>query len=563
MKKIAFSILSLLIVTVLNMQAQPGAKGMFNTAVDQINCETIRFIHNEVGRDKVANTMNCNSYAGIIATIPADESKTTLRLAKDIEAFKDKFSEKSPLPAQLDKVVLFADSKIRLKKRKGDVDAFLLKLNKIKTDAVLNLKALQNENTVANAETNASASDNVGDEENAVVAATTDTDQNGENQSKSQLPGYFAMVLGVVAILISVMSYLRKNKTKSQPSFDNKNEEKLWRRNELESRWETRFTELEENYKSEIAELKQEIKLLSEQVTAQLEKSTVSNAVDEEDTVIYDESNLGKTDFSDLENPATDDSDEDEYLDIKVVNKLKSESANLDWEQALKDEKEMDSFDNQDEEPELNNDLEIDIPNEEEAIEEETTFTLETKESVDSNASLSEVQAENLEESKEYSDSNEQVLAVSEPEPVFSSDDDNAYLGNAAQARTVYVLEPEMYENEIEESGGVGLPAYKYLGIPNEDGTFNTEDFTESPNEDSVYEVELYEEVPNKAFFSVLHFPDTIEKVIHNAEKYLKPCCEYNDSPEGKDTIFLIEEGQLHFKEDKWIIAKKSKIKFG
>ena len=39
-----------------------ATKEVFSTAVDHINCETIRFIHREAGRAEVANDMDCLSF---------------------------------------------------------------------------------------------------------------------------------------------------------------------------------------------------------------------------------------------------------------------------------------------------------------------------------------------------------------------------------------------------------------------------------------------------------------------------------------------------------------------
>ena len=116
--------------------AQAVGKEVFSTAVDHINCETIRFIHREAGRAEVANNMDCLSFESIYKSIPADEAGTTGALCKNINDYKNKFKEDKPLDAQLNAVIAFANAKIGAKKRKGNVEDFKASLEKIKKDAL-------------------------------------------------------------------------------------------------------------------------------------------------------------------------------------------------------------------------------------------------------------------------------------------------------------------------------------------------------------------------------------------------------------------------------------------
>src|SRR4051812_39400969 len=88
--------------------AQKDGKEDFNAAVDQINCETVKFIHREEGRKNAADKMECFTFESIYKSIPEDEASSTGRLCKDINHLKDKYSAKEDLGKQLDAVIAFA-----------------------------------------------------------------------------------------------------------------------------------------------------------------------------------------------------------------------------------------------------------------------------------------------------------------------------------------------------------------------------------------------------------------------------------------------------------------------
>jgi hypothetical protein len=128
----------ILLLNAFSSKAQTDTRADFNSAVDQINCETIKFIHREADRGDIADKMQCFTFESTYKTIPEDETKTTGQLSKKIDAFKEKFKPAEDLAQQLDKVIEFASGRIKAKKRKGNVDEFTERLNDIKQEALEN-----------------------------------------------------------------------------------------------------------------------------------------------------------------------------------------------------------------------------------------------------------------------------------------------------------------------------------------------------------------------------------------------------------------------------------------
>src|ERR1017187_4903096 len=139
------SFLSLLFIGAnISFSNAQAAKEVFNSTVDHINCETIRFIHREAGRAEVANNMDCLSFESIYKSIPPDEAKTTGALCKSINDYKNKYKADKLLDEQLNTVIAFANGKINAKKRKGNVEDFKASLEKLKKDALDEAKGASN-----------------------------------------------------------------------------------------------------------------------------------------------------------------------------------------------------------------------------------------------------------------------------------------------------------------------------------------------------------------------------------------------------------------------------------
>lgn len=143
----------ILLLNAFSSKAQTDTRADFNSAVDQINCETIKFIHREADRGDVADKMQCFTFESTYKTIPEDEAKTTGQLSKKIDAFKEKFKPEDDLGQQLDKVIEFAAGRIKAKKRKGNVDEFTERLNDIKQEALENTSAPAPETVTAGNDT--------------------------------------------------------------------------------------------------------------------------------------------------------------------------------------------------------------------------------------------------------------------------------------------------------------------------------------------------------------------------------------------------------------------------
>lgn len=188
-------ILSLILLgNALIALAQTDTRADFNSAVDQINCETIKFIHREANRGDVADKMQCFTFESTYKTIPEDEAKTTGQLSKKIEDFKGKFKTEEDLGQQLDKVIEFATGRIKAKKRKGNVDDFTARLNDIKQEA------LENINTAAPL---ASADDTanritVAEDEEILPEGTRSADESATNWL-----GWLSLLLSLISLFIA------------------------------------------------------------------------------------------------------------------------------------------------------------------------------------------------------------------------------------------------------------------------------------------------------------------------------------------------------------------------
>ncbi len=202
-------------------QAQAGkdAKPFFKAAVLQINCATIRFIHNEAGRKDVSSKLSCLSPESVFASIPEDEANSTGKVAHEIDKFGDKFKSSDKLSEKIDEVITFASKKIKSKKRKGDVEKLTSEFAKIKKDAMLDFD--QNAVSVADQQEGPQSSMRViSPDNNSPAAETAITPQQEENpieivqepapaKSGTDWVGYLALALGIISLLLAGFTLFR------------------------------------------------------------------------------------------------------------------------------------------------------------------------------------------------------------------------------------------------------------------------------------------------------------------------------------------------------------------
>ncbi len=122
-KKISLLLVAFLI-SMMGANAQDAgnaSQGSYEAAVDGINCLTIKFIHKEQNRAELAGKMDCNSFEGIMSTIPEDERSTTGKLAEAVNAYKKKWDPAKSLDNQIDGVIAYALGRVKSRPRKGDI----------------------------------------------------------------------------------------------------------------------------------------------------------------------------------------------------------------------------------------------------------------------------------------------------------------------------------------------------------------------------------------------------------------------------------------------------------
>jgi hypothetical protein len=525
-----------------SLYAQDASQAAFNSAVDQINCETIRFIHREAGRAETANTMQCTSYESIAQTVPEDEAKTTGQLAKDIEAFKTKFKADKPLDAQLDAVISFADKKITAKKRKGNVDDFKAKLEGYKSDAIANANG-------AGSNSSSSASSSKPEKANHETASANDTGKaivepvgsTGSTKKKDWL-GVIGVLLGLVSLAFAIPAYMATRKLKSagmgstSSADDGMNvsrpiDEASYRR--LESR------------------MQQEISNLRRSFEEQLGAVTASTGYTEPETMSEKEEPKQEAEIK--ATPATSDSHTSYTSSASTAPVMESKIAEKD--DALKtDRQQYESIDmgaktNEAPSEEYNKPEEEIHQNTSFATPEPTEATAVEDRHIDQEATVPVEQHHTFEAEKEDE-------PIEQPtEPTVSNSFRGAYT-SATQPQTA----TEEAGSKLEEAEA--MPIYRYVGLPEADGTFSDNAFKSSPEKDSVFEIEMYEDVPNKAFFSLLPYPEIVKSALQHPQEYLEPCCLYTDDPSGKNTIILLEEGMLRKTDGKWQVYEKARVRF-
>lgn len=511
-------------------QNSPAALSLYNSAVDKVNCQTIKFVHNEAGRSDIANSLDCSSYESIAASIPDDEQQTTLALAKNIDNFKNKYSDKKPLDEQLNALIAFAEKQITRKKRKGDVEAYKAQLNQIKTET---LSELNGASGPASAHTVVTSKP----QDTNTTVATDDTvdDTSVEQSSEPNKWQVISMALSTIAIILSLVSLFRKNKPSGGgPNFTNDNEEKLWRRNAKEEEWERRFNDLESKINNREQNMKSEYR--DNLATATASTSYTEPEITDESSELDNDPYLN-TPGTDVETEAPHDEPieepETQYHPGQEIHPMEPEEigeAELSYSP-------LDITDETEDEPQS---ITPEITDED-----ETEITDITPE-------------EPQDEIKEYPHES----TIENPIEVKEEEVHESFIPPVNEARQAdsEVFQPQE-EPEIITSGP-GLPEYYYASAPNPDGSFSEAKLTQEPGANSIYEIEVYNEMPDKAFFALLPYPKSVEMMLDNAQSILAPCCEFMNSPEGSQSVQLMEEGQLTKEDSTWKVVKKARIRF-
>ena len=533
-----------------------ATKEVFSTAVDHINCETIRFIHREAGRAEVANNMDCLSFESIYKSIPGDEAGTTGALCKNINDYKNKFKEDKALDAQLNAVVAFANAKIGEKKRKGNVADFKASLEKIKKDALDAAKgtsaASNNATATKPAEETKPAEKtaaNVNSDTAKAISEPVATENTAKTGHKTDWLGLLSLLIGLGALGLAYMAYSKTKKLDGgsmhpmSTTYGNKS-------NKDDSMAE--IQKVEKYFKGEIATLNRLIEELMKTVPTVNNPTPRSSPepVKEEAPIGFKESALEPEPKAEeeraieTERRAEEKREEQEEPEMELVSK--PEDLVNPSEPELIERPEENIIERQ---PEIEVESEkltaaeptnIEVDNEEKTPLTGTLFesTPPPTPSADLFAAATPKQPE-----REYNPVTDTVAASEYiPEPVTSSP------------------EPFMPEKEYED--GEAVPFYKFAGLPNEEGYFENNAFTDEPGKDSIYEIEMYEDVPDKAFFSIRSNPEVIRKAILDPQVYLAPCCTFTDDHEGKHTIILVEEGMLRKENNRWVVYEKAKINF-
>jgi len=523
-------------ISASNMMAQAVAKEVFSSAVDHVNCETIRFIHREAGRAEVANNMDCLSFESIYKSIPADEAGTTGALCKNINDYKNKFKADKPLDAQLNAVIAFANAKIAAKKRKGNVEDFKASLEKIKKDALDEAKG--NTSTAA---TKSSSNDSkpaaAETKKDEKPAATADTTAAIAEPAGAAKPAHKTDWLGLLSLLVGLgalgLAYITYSKVKKMEGGSLHPVATTFGNKAAKDDAMQEIQRVEKHLKAEIANLN---KLVEEMMKESATVASASPSANPEP--IKPEAPIG-------------------FIHVPQEMEIKAEPAaempeEIEEELVAKPEEIVNAN-----EPEL-----IPDPEEEPYIEREMEMEHEMhNEEMNEplfSAPVNEVSAPNLFETIPTPSSDLFSAGHSKPEPVAPTP--AVDLTSPQPAPEIREAEPFMPEKEYED--GEAVPFYKFVGLPNAEGYFNANSFTDDPGQDSIYELEMYEDVPDKAFFSIRSNPDVIRRAIQNPQVYLAPCCSYTEDPTGKHAIVLVEEGMLRKENDKWIVYEKAKISF-
>lgn len=512
-----------------------GAASVFEGAVDQINCETIRFIHREAGRSEIANNMECLSFESIYKSIPEDEASTTGQLAKNINAVKSKFSADKDLGTQLDAAISIAVKKIESKTRKGNIPDFKKKLADIKSDAIKNAASLANGAEANNTE--AGAADNNAADNN--TAATTDENNengiviqpDGDNDTKAPVTtkggidwlGWLSLVTALLALALAGSNFLKKSPKKPAANVYTPAV------NDGENAYRAKDESAAIEIKNMEARMQQELNRLRAEFDDKIAAFTASTgytepeSMPEPDEPVYIQSTMGTGGVPSLSDAMVETMDLP--LETAAIDEIEEHTGNVQQE-------------------------EIHSP-----VMQQAPVASHAPE-----AAVTEMQnmATNLfhesdEEPATFEITSEEIEAMPEPEPSVME-------GPAATTAPYAPSQPDLGMPEEEEEEG--LPFYRYLGAPGAHGTFPDTDLSDAAGQNAVFEVEMYEDVPNKAFFSPLPYPEVVARVLADPAQYLAPCCSYTEDPTGKHHIIVDEEGTLRKEGDQWVVHDKAKIRF-
>lgn len=522
-----------------------ATKEVFNTAVDHINCETIRFIHREAGRAEAANNMDCLSFESIYKSIPTDEAGTTGALCKNINDYKNKYKEDKPLDEQLNAVIAYANAKIAAKKRKGNVDDFKASLEKIKKDALDAAKGTSTANTATPAaktteKPKAAASDT--SQAISEPAATANTASNKGH--KTDWLGLLALLVGLGALGLAYMAYSNSKKSVKPGGYENSSA------NDNNAK---EIQRVEKYFRSEIAALQEIIQGLVQNQSAQGKTPAPQAPVKKEGPIGYIKDESAESGKQEKERSAEKErstkSEEREKDRSAEEERAKNEERRAQEEKAKNEERRVqeEKAKREAQEAEAKKQQELDAKAEELNPPSHTGNDAQTGTPPPASHDLF---------GRSSATQEQQNIPSAQPETKAAADTQT----HAALGATVAAPEPFMPEKEYED--GEAVPFYKFTGLPNEAGYFESNSFTDEPEKDSVYEIEMYEDVPEKAFFSIRSNADVIRRAIQDPQTYLAPCCTYTDDPAGKHTIVLVEEGMLRKENNRWVVYEKAKINF-
>lgn len=510
--------------------AQTNALSVFEGAIDQINCETIRFIHREANRPDVANNMECLSFESILKSIPEDESNTTGKLARDINTIKSRYKADKDIGPQLDAAISVAVRKIESRPRKQNIPDFKKKLEDIKAETVKNAQALT-ENTPSETAPPVEDNEAVTEEE----AVTDDgninllpDEENGTTPSEggSNWLGWLSLIISLLALVLAGYALLKKGQ-KSSP------------RNAYAPMANTEM--MEANRQRDDADIKdletkmyRELKRMQDEFDEKISAITASTGYTEPESIPEPVPEPQPAMDEETGVPSLSDAMV-ETMDIPV-----DRSGQEEIESHASDKHASDREETVKEEP-------VDLDSE---YVEAPLFSVEEKGMEPMEAAADE----DVDEEEIQEEANQQGGV--EEEPVPASEHSGPPLFGTSPSQPA---EPPLAFEEEEEEG---LPFYRYTGTPDADGSFPDEKLSETAGPDAVFEVEMYEDVPNKAFFSPLPYPEIVARVLADPARYLEPCCSYSDDPAGKQHIIVVEEGTLRKQGDRWIVHDKAKLRF-
>ncbi len=553
--------LFILFASTINTIMAQATKEVFSTAVDHINCETIRFIHREAGRAEVANNMDCLSFESIYKSIPGDEAGTTGALCKNINDYKNKFKEDKPLDAQLNTVIAFANAKIGAKKRKGNVEDFKASLEKIKKDA---LDAAKGTSTAGNAGASSKPAEETKPAEK--TATTSDTSQPisepaaTENTAKT---GHKTDWLGLLSLLVGLgalgLAYMAYSKTKKLEGGSMHPMSTTYGNKSTKDDSMQEIQRVEKYFKGEIATLNKLIEGLMK-TAAPVSNPTPRSSPEP----VKEESLIGfKEKVEETKQKEEEPKEERETESERVEQKEPKEERETESERVEQKGPEMELAAKPEEvihgeEPELIAKPENIVPEERNGNE-----AAEASKPIEAVNEPKTASSGTLFESTPPPASSLDLFAAATPKQPgreYNSMTDAVVAGEYIQQPSATSSEPFMPEKEYED--GEAVPFYKFAGLPNSEGYFEANSFTDEPGMDSIYEIEMYEDVPDKAFFSIRSNPEVIRKAILDPQVYLAPCCTYTDDHEGKHTIVLVEEGMLRKENNRWVVYEKAKINF-